>query len=527
MRDLEDRVRESLHDLTDSLVVVTGEPPSPRRPIDGGDKRRRRVAVGAAAVLLAVSLAAVAAVVAARSGDGDVTITDVPTIPSITAPEVSAPAEPAETPANPEALGIGNLSQWMIADSAIYSVVRSVRTALPVEPVTAGDLSSAIGQLDALDNDAQLAVVVVHVGTDAPLNPEQFARLMTSLDRIPQVIVATVHGTDPSVPDNNALIRSAAERHSNVIVFDWADLIEACPGVCVTDDGRNLLDDGRWFYLEQLAALVGFDIPDRPTAATDRLIGAVTADGAAVVIDPATGTVTPVLDTPAEPSSSIGRVAVNGDGTTAFVDTCCVPVTGEVFAVDLTNPAATPESIAFSSIVAASPERSIALAGPGGAGINDFGGGMSMPIPTSLGSAVDLDWFISPKVDNPGSPFPDFDGSLAILVRGDHGISLHTVLDIARFTELASGITLTTDPDAEIRLAGTNTDGDVLIFDPNTPNRLTGYDPTTLQRTTELTLPGEALDAWNNNDNLIWIDAAGTLHTPTLTLPGPFRTARN
>ena len=40
-----------------------------------------------------------------------------------------------------------------------------------------------------------------------PLYAEQFARLMTSLDRIPQVILATVHGTDPWVRDNNDLIR--------------------------------------------------------------------------------------------------------------------------------------------------------------------------------------------------------------------------------------------------------------------------------------------------------------------------------
>jgi hypothetical protein len=58
------------------------------------------------------------------------------------------------------------------------------------------------------------------------------------------------------IPGNNEILRGLNGR-PNVILLDWEQLSQTCPGNCFYDDGIHLRPDGQAFYSQQIFDVLG------------------------------------------------------------------------------------------------------------------------------------------------------------------------------------------------------------------------------------------------------------------------------
>ena len=91
-------------------------------------------------------------------------------------------------------------------------------------------------------------VVVVHLGTNGNINPDDLTAMMDALAGVPQVLLLTIDVDRDWTAGNNDLIFSAASTYPNVSVLYWADLADSCPGDCFQSDGFHLRPDGQVYY---------------------------------------------------------------------------------------------------------------------------------------------------------------------------------------------------------------------------------------------------------------------------------------
>ena len=91
-------------------------------------------------------------------------------------------------------------------------------------------------------------VVVVHLGTNGPIDSDDMTRMMEALAGVPQVLLLTVDVPRDYTAANNALIYDTVNTYPNVALLDWAGLSDACPGDCFYDDGYHLRPDGQVYY---------------------------------------------------------------------------------------------------------------------------------------------------------------------------------------------------------------------------------------------------------------------------------------
>jgi hypothetical protein len=106
-------------------------------------------------------------------------------------------------------------------------------------------------QLDAQDRLGD--VVVVHLGTNGPIQAGDMTRMMEALAGVPQVLLLTNEAPVDWVGANNSLIYDTVANYANVSLLDWAGLNDQCPGNCLYDDGYHLRPDGQVFYADLIA----------------------------------------------------------------------------------------------------------------------------------------------------------------------------------------------------------------------------------------------------------------------------------
>jgi len=91
-------------------------------------------------------------------------------------------------------------------------------------------------------------VVVVHLGTNGPINEGDMTSMMEALAGVPQVLLLTVEAPVDWIDANNALIYDTVGSYPNVSLLDWAGLSVACPGECLYNDGYHLRPEGQVYY---------------------------------------------------------------------------------------------------------------------------------------------------------------------------------------------------------------------------------------------------------------------------------------
>ena len=140
----------------------------------------------------------------------------------------------------------------------------------------AADLSAAGVWVDATENRQASAdvdileqavtqdlvgdVVVIHIGTNGPINQEQMDRLMRAVSAIPIVVILTVKADVAWTDGNNALIRALPALYPNVTVVDWEAAATANPHLLYADHVHLKGRDGEKFYANLILEALGRDL---------------------------------------------------------------------------------------------------------------------------------------------------------------------------------------------------------------------------------------------------------------------------
>lgn len=101
------------------------------------------------------------------------------------------------------------------------------------------------------------AAVVVHLGVNGSFSQATLDSFLATMDEVPNVILVTVKADRSWTAENNALLRTAAESRTNVLLLDWEALSGDCPGDCFYPDGIHLRPDGQHYYANLIADVLG------------------------------------------------------------------------------------------------------------------------------------------------------------------------------------------------------------------------------------------------------------------------------
>jgi peptidoglycan/LPS O-acetylase OafA/YrhL len=134
------------------------------------------------------------------------------------------------------------------------SVMKGAATQLAADgfAVDAVESRAFVNGLDTilrLEQQGRLGdVVVVHLGTNGPINTSDMNRMMEALAGVPQVLLLTIDVPRDYTGPNNSLIYDTVNTYPNAFLLDWAGLAGSCPGDCFYSDGFHLKPDGQDYY---------------------------------------------------------------------------------------------------------------------------------------------------------------------------------------------------------------------------------------------------------------------------------------
>jgi hypothetical protein len=94
--------------------------------------------------------------------------------------------------------------------------------------------------------------VVVHLGTNGTVNPDDFTRMMGILAHVRKVVVINTKAPRPWEEQVNDTIASEAKKYKNVTVVDWHGVGGAHPEFFY-DDSIHLKPEGAAFYAQLVA----------------------------------------------------------------------------------------------------------------------------------------------------------------------------------------------------------------------------------------------------------------------------------
>ena len=189
------------------------------------------------------------------SGDDPAADPTVPTDDSAapvegTDPSGSAVAPPvAETTPTTTAPPLP-IAQFALGDSVMLGAAGELATrGYTVDAQESRQFSDGRAIVEQLRTDGRLGdVVVVHLGTNGNINPDDLTAMMDALADVPQVLLLTIDVERDWTAGNNDLIFNAASTYPNASVLYWADLADSCPGDCFQSDGFHLRPDGQAYY---------------------------------------------------------------------------------------------------------------------------------------------------------------------------------------------------------------------------------------------------------------------------------------
>ena len=118
-----------------------------------------------------------------------------------------------------------------------------------VDAVESRAFVNGLDTVQQLNEQGRLGdVVVVHLGTNGPIDPDDMTAMMAALADVPQVLLLTIDVPRDYTAGNNALIYDTVNTYPNAALLDWAGLDDACPGDCFYSDGFHLRPDGQTYY---------------------------------------------------------------------------------------------------------------------------------------------------------------------------------------------------------------------------------------------------------------------------------------
>ncbi len=269
MIELEDRLRNYRTVLDDAIAERADElGGAPLAPVDGSRRNGSRPSANrvwlfaaAALVLLIGGFVVVAQRQATSTSDGGVSngmfmsddvgsleLDAVPAIPVVT-------PTPSTVPAG--GVPIGALA---IGDSVMLGAAPELQErGFTVDATESRAFVNSLDVLLALAEGGRLGdVVVVHLGTNGPIDAADLDRAATMLSEVTTVVFVTndLPSSYNYAEGNNELIRALPDRWPNVTILDWANLADMCPGDCLYDDQIHLRPVGQEYYADLVAEAV-------------------------------------------------------------------------------------------------------------------------------------------------------------------------------------------------------------------------------------------------------------------------------
>ena len=127
--------------------------------------------------------------------------------------------------------------------------------------VDAGESRAFVNGLDIVltlqAQDRLGEIVVVHLGTNGPIDASDMTQMLDALADVPEVLLVTNDVDRDYTADNNGLIYDAVNSRDNVFLLDWQGLASTCPGDCLYDDGLHLRPEGQDYYARLIASVLG------------------------------------------------------------------------------------------------------------------------------------------------------------------------------------------------------------------------------------------------------------------------------
>jgi peptidoglycan/LPS O-acetylase OafA/YrhL len=169
------------------------------------------------------------------------------------APEITTTLPPTTTaPPPPPAPYIA------IGDSVMLGAAPTLRDGgIVVDAVESRQMVDYVPVVEQLAASGSFGTaVIVHLGTNGPISDETLEAFMAPLATVPNVVVLTARADRSWTAGVNEKLR-ALDGRPNVIVIDWAELSNACPGDCFAGDGIHLRSDGQKYYAQLIFDVLG------------------------------------------------------------------------------------------------------------------------------------------------------------------------------------------------------------------------------------------------------------------------------
>lgn len=172
--------------------------------------------------------------------------------------EPPPPPPPPEPPAPPPVQSVTALgdSVMLIARDALIAKFGSVTVPANVDAAIGRQAKSIIELAQGLKDSGQLgSTVIIHTGTNGPLNRRQLESLMDVLKDVPSVFLVNVKVARPWESVNNKLLAENVGRWPNVKLVDWTAVANANPEAFYKD-GAHLKPSGVRLYVDLLSRSV-------------------------------------------------------------------------------------------------------------------------------------------------------------------------------------------------------------------------------------------------------------------------------
>ena len=113
-------------------------------------------------------------------------------------------------------------------------------------------------------------MVVIHLGNNGTVRFADMQSMMSSLRKVPLVVLVTLHVARSWETSDNRLIRYEAAHHSNVVLADWHTLTAGRSGIFW--DGIHVNQKGAALYAAMLIRAIGtFHAPLRAAGTSTRV----------------------------------------------------------------------------------------------------------------------------------------------------------------------------------------------------------------------------------------------------------------
>ncbi|MGH9016078.1 MAG: acyltransferase family protein, partial [Acidimicrobiia bacterium] len=158
-------------------------------------------------------------------------------------PPAPAPPPPARVTAIGDSVMLG-------AHGALQAVIGN---GLALDAAVSRQFDQALAVVRLLHDAGQLGErVVMHMGNNGIIRPDQFDQMMQMLAGVPRVVVVNANVARPWEGPVNDVLASGVPRYPNAVLVDWKAVAVQHPELFV-EDGIHLQTGGALVYADLIA----------------------------------------------------------------------------------------------------------------------------------------------------------------------------------------------------------------------------------------------------------------------------------